>query len=43
LLLYAGLGLEERGLGLESRGLGLGGVFSKSSDKSTSYKVINQQ
>jgi len=35
-----GLGLESHGLGL---GLGLGGFFSKSSDKSTSYKVINRQ
>jgi len=37
---FAGLGL---GLGLESHGLGLGlgGFFSKSSDKSTSYEVIN--
>jgi len=31
-----GLGLESHGLGL-----GLGGFFSKSSDKSTSYEVIN--
>ena len=35
---FAGLGLEIHGLGL-----GLGGFFSKSSDKSTSYKVINRQ
>ena len=39
------LGLKSTfaGLGLESHGLGLGGFFSKSSDKSTSYKVINGQ
>jgi len=39
---FAGLGLG-LGLGLESHGLGLGlgGFFSKSSDKSTSYEVIN--
>jgi len=35
-----GLGLESHGLGL---GLKLGDFFSKSSDKSTSYKVINRQ
>jgi len=35
-----GLGLESHGLGLV---LGLGGFFSKSSDKSTSYNVINRQ
>ena len=39
---FAGLGLRLEGHGL-GFGLGLGGFFSKSSDKSTSYKVINRQ
>ena len=43
-VLKSGLGLKS---GLKSTfarlGHGLGGFFSKSSDKSTSYKVINRQ
>ena len=43
-VLKSGLGLKS---GLKSTfaglGLGLGNFFSKSSDKSTSYKVINRQ